>query len=455
MNNPHVSHWSLFCWTLVAAALPLAAATTPARAGESGENAAPAQALLDRFADGDAAAGAALKARFPTPAAMEKALAAPRAYAASRNPAHAGKPWDEVLTIADAMAGTKTDLFVRLPKNYDAAKPWPVIISLHWLTGKGDMALKELDKFWTVDDFIVAAPSVQKGWWTDWPTCFALTGLSAVKRRYHVDTSRCFLMGISMGGFGAWNVGLRYPDRWAGVAPVMGGVSRIEYVGIQDRSRRRLLVNARNTPFYFLHGDRDPIVPVAFDRRTATQFQQWGYEHVYREVPGLAHEIPRDASLMRDMLEGVATWLRGRARNNDPREVRHFAFEPGSADNFWLRVEHETGGGAAVAKYTGANEIAVDVSRVRRVTVFFNRRLIDYAKPARITLNGHECFNAPVVPSVDALLDSWKRREDPALLYDAGVTFDTAPPTNDKKTPDGPRAGAPSPAGPPGAGGDF
>ncbi|MBI2496973.1 MAG: alpha/beta fold hydrolase, partial [Opitutae bacterium] len=41
-----------------------------------------------------------------------------------------------------------------------------------------------------------------------------------VQRRYSIDPDRIYIMGHSMGGAGAWFVGLRYPDRFGSITPI-------------------------------------------------------------------------------------------------------------------------------------------------------------------------------------------------------------------------------------------
>ena len=46
---------------------------------------------------------------------------------------------------------------------------------------------------------------------------------------YGVDDRRIFLSGTSMGGFGTWATAHEFPDRFAGIVPVSGGVSEINH----------------------------------------------------------------------------------------------------------------------------------------------------------------------------------------------------------------------------------
>ena len=41
--------------------------------------------------------------------------------------------------------------------------------------------------------------------------------VASVRKRYKIDPRRIVLRGFSMGGAGAWHLGLHYPDRWAAV----------------------------------------------------------------------------------------------------------------------------------------------------------------------------------------------------------------------------------------------
>ena len=46
--------------------------------------------------------------------------------------------------------------------------------------------------------------------------------LDSVLKSYRVDPSRQYLTGISYGGFGAWYLASKYPNRFAAIAPVVG-----------------------------------------------------------------------------------------------------------------------------------------------------------------------------------------------------------------------------------------
>lgn len=56
-----------------------------------------------------------------------------------------------------------------------------------------------------------------------------LEAVEAAKRGYAIDENRVVLRGFSMGGAGAWHLGLHYPDRWAAIEAGAGFTETMEY----------------------------------------------------------------------------------------------------------------------------------------------------------------------------------------------------------------------------------
>ena len=53
---------------------------------------------------------------------------------------------------------------------------------------------------------------------------FALKELiDNVIESYNVDKNKVSITGISMGGFGTWEMGISYPDLFSAMAPICGG----------------------------------------------------------------------------------------------------------------------------------------------------------------------------------------------------------------------------------------
>lgn len=65
--------------------------------------------------------------------------------------------------------------------------------------------------------------------------------------KYSVDTSRIYLCGLSMGGFGTWYTATAYPDLFAAIAPCCGG-------GVT------WLASMLKMPIWTFHGLNDTVV---------------------------------------------------------------------------------------------------------------------------------------------------------------------------------------------------
>ena len=142
-----------------------------------------------------------------------------------------------------------------LPKEYgkEADKKWPVMIFLH---GSGERG-SDLEKVKAHGPpkliaagkdfpFVVVSPQAPlngKGWDVE-----TLNGmLDEVMQKYHVDKTRVYLTGLSMGGGGTWSWATSNPERFAAIAPICGFGSPL--------STRRL----KNVPAWVFHGEKDPV----------------------------------------------------------------------------------------------------------------------------------------------------------------------------------------------------
>ncbi len=92
--------------------------------------------------------------------------------------------------------------------------------------------------------------------------------LASVKARYKIDPKRVVLRGFSMGGAGAWHLGLHHPDVWVAVEAGAGFTETLQYAGLgilPAWQRRALYVydaadwaaNAFNVPIVGYGGEND------------------------------------------------------------------------------------------------------------------------------------------------------------------------------------------------------
>ncbi len=111
------------------------------------------------------------------------------------------------------------------------------------------------------------------------PPLEAVVGLlNAVVAHKPVDPARIYLTGLSMGGYGSWELAERMPERFAAVAPVCGG-------GDETKADRLAAL-----PIWAWHGDADTAVPVERSRRMIAAIERAGGKPKYTELAGVGHE---------------------------------------------------------------------------------------------------------------------------------------------------------------------
>ncbi len=143
-----------------------------------------------------------------------------------------------------------------LPEGYGKKQHrWPMILFLHGAGEGGDdlekvkvHGLPKIVEKQKDFPFIVVSPQYPKGdWWTH-RVDVLINLLDNIVSRYNVDTERIYLTGLSMGGYGTWDLACKYPERFAAVAPICGG-------GSTDVAR-----NLVNVPVWAFHGAKDDVV---------------------------------------------------------------------------------------------------------------------------------------------------------------------------------------------------
>src|SRR5579863_4028837 len=165
---------------------------------------------------------------------------------------------------------------VFLPEDFrrEDHRPWPIILFLHgrgergaegmWQTQIGlPEALRDHPERWP---FIIVMPQCpQAHYWTD-PEMMAMA-MSALDQQtieFHADTARTYLTGLSLGGYGAWELAHTYPRRWAAIAIAAGGIfwsyapERWHDVATLPAEYARAL---GRTPIWMFHGSEDNVVP--------------------------------------------------------------------------------------------------------------------------------------------------------------------------------------------------
>jgi poly(3-hydroxybutyrate) depolymerase len=201
--------------------------------------------------------------------------------------------------------GTVYRYQVYLPENWTEHGVWPVILFLH---GSGERGSEGMDETqiglpqairlhpdrWP---FIVVMPQVPFGHrrWTD-PDMMqmALTALDADTREFHGDRDRTYLTGISLGGYGVYELARYNPHRFAALVPVSGGVFWSYKPSRWNDSARLPGEYARaigRTPVWIFHGSDDNVVVVKQARLMYDALKASGGNVRLWEYAGWRHNV--------------------------------------------------------------------------------------------------------------------------------------------------------------------
>ena len=171
--------------------------------------------------------------------------------------------------------GIKMPYRLFLPPNYNPQKKYPLLLAFHGAGSRGNDNLKQLRPWvagWIDKDVqkdnpcIILMPQCpKKQQWVNvpWkkgsyklkdiplskPMKLAKEIFDKVVKENSVDKNRIYVMGVSMGGYGAWNFVMNFPEIPAAAIPVCGA---------GDPSMAKKI---SNIPIWAFHGDKDPTVP--------------------------------------------------------------------------------------------------------------------------------------------------------------------------------------------------
>ncbi len=191
--------------------------------------------------------------------------------------------------------------------------------------------------------------------WEDWGRMDALEVLEEAQKILKTDPNKVWLTGHSMGGHGAWHMGVSFPDRFIALAPSAGWISMFSYAGARRPESKapiakvlsratnlsdtlELVKNLKTRGTYILHGDQDDNVPVGQARAMRSKLGEFHPDFSYHEQPGAGHwwgnECVDWPPLMRFLSE------RNKPAPEKVLEVDFRTFHPGiSSKMAWATIE--------------------------------------------------------------------------------------------------------------------
>ncbi len=196
---------------------------------------------------------------------------------------HAQNPENQIEGVLQS--SYQLSYLVQFPAGYEAnpTEKYPVILFLHGSGERGDSI--ELVKAWgpprIAEDkglpFIVVSPQCPKD--TRWIALLLPLRdlLEEIIHKYPVDTTRIYLTGLSMGGFGTFALAQAYPEYFAAIAPVCGG------------GTPGMVKFSKNLPTWVFHGDADSVVVPENSKLMVEALKKAGAEVKFTLYPGIDH----------------------------------------------------------------------------------------------------------------------------------------------------------------------
>ena len=144
---------------------------------------------------------------------------------------------------------------IHAPDDFDESKKYPILLHLHGAGTRG-LTLEQYAasvNFKTIlhsasNRLVILSPHcTQNTWYDKFETLIRFA--NSLKDLPFADPSRIYLMGVSMGGYAAWQLAMSQPTLFAAMLPICGG-------GMCWNASR-----LKEIPIWAFHGGKDATVP--------------------------------------------------------------------------------------------------------------------------------------------------------------------------------------------------
>lgn len=371
-------------------------------------------------------------------AAVGRALETYRDYPAVKPGVHA-----EVVELHVGTGLERTRLHIFVPRSYRPGQPAPLLLVGHGTGGEGGSMLRMWRGIAERCGLLLVAPDeagANVGYaFSARERQSALSALRYMRWRFHVDERRVFVSGVSRGGHLSWDLGLRHPDRFAAIIPMIGG-PRIKRV--QGQNNLRFIEHLTVLPVCDLQGAKDDPYLVANVRLAFRWLEELGAaDAVYHEFPQLGHSFDMGAVAWQALFKDWQRELR-------PQRVVRRAAGPGPARNGWVAITAVAKGITptpqvkATARYARLDElqkreyvaraiekqtarleavlkrpgyIEVRARGVRAFELYLDEAMLVSGKPMRVRYR-HRTRALAAEPSMAVLVDEFLARQDRQFL---------------------------------------
>lgn len=208
----------------------------------------------------------------------------------------------------------RLEYLIAYPDDYVEGERRPVILFLHGAgTRGGKMSRLQGNVFFTTVEkhenfpFVIVAPHCpeEETWFDHFETLKEFyTSLSDAT---FADPDRIYLLGLSMGGYGVWQLAMSCPEYTAAAVPVCGG-------GMYWNAGR-----LKNVPIWAHHGEIDNTVLLAESEKMVNAVNAAGGNARLTVYPGVAHPSWPKVYASREVFEWLLSHRRVKA-GVDPSE---------------------------------------------------------------------------------------------------------------------------------------
>ncbi len=296
---------------------------------------------------------------------------------------------------------------------------WALFIALH---GGGNAPKQVNDSQWRVmqryyrdhpeaGGYLYVALRAPNDTWNGFYDNYVYPLVANVIRQFmlfeDLDPNKVFIMGYSHGGYGAFAIGPKMPDRFAAIQASAGAPTDGETTA----------KTLRNTVFTCMVGEKDTMYG-RYDRDKkfdATIKELRGdrtdiYPVTVQFIAGNGHTGLPDRDKIAEMYPAV--------RNPVPRELTWLMTDGVIRDFFWLSVPAPGKGGEIDATCRDNRLTVTTTTNVAAASVLLDSRLVDFKRPLKLELNGKTSTHK-LQPSLRTLCETLQRRGDPDLAFTA------------------------------------
>ncbi len=299
------------------------------------------------------------------------------------------------------------------PANYDPTKKYPIVVALHGIGERGynninQLTLEELAQPWVRDSVQAKHPHFvmvpqcppNQFWWASnggWagnrskPNIMITEALDSLKSEFALDTTRFYVAGLSMGGFGTFELLRWAPTLFAAAVPTAGGGD----TGVAS------MAAYTQTPMWVFHSLSDPTVSATRGSRTiVSKLEERGKDIVwFASDPNQANPVAFNDtkalvtvdSLRKAVYETKADFLYSEVRNapgsgNPLHQAGWWEAWRHAMVTDWVFSKRKVDGVSVVAVTPGVSGARTLTSTNVRVVFRDGRTLLERTEAGRTTL---------------------------------------------------------------------